>query len=168
MLDLISHGAEQTREIGARLGRRLRGGDVVLLHGDLGAGKTTLAQGIARGLGVADPVQSPTFTIVNEHAAPAVAGAVDRLYHLDLYRLAGDADLDSVGLDDLLAPRDGVTLVEWPERAVDRLPAAYLLVRLDHAGEGKRRLVVEAVPATGPYAARLTGLGRELAGGAST
>ena len=166
MLDLISNSAEQTRDVGARLGRRLRAGDLVLLHGDLGAGKTTFAQGIARGLGVAEPVQSPTFTLVNEHATAGLDGGGPgaRLYHLDLYRLAGDDDLDSFGFDDYLAPTDGVALVEWPERAAARLPDAYLLVRLDHLGEGKRRLVVEPVPRNGPYAARVAGLGRELAG----
>jgi tRNA threonylcarbamoyladenosine biosynthesis protein TsaE len=169
VLDLVSNSAEQTREIGARLGRRLRTGDLVLLHGDLGAGKTTLAQGIARGLGVADPVQSPTFTLVNEHLAggngrPGDGGGGPlRLYHLDLYRLAGDDDLDSFGFDDYLAPVDGVALVEWPERAVARLPAAYLLVRLEPLGEGKRRLAIEAVPADGRYA-WLAELRRELAG----
>lgn len=171
MLDIVSNSAEQTREIGSRLGRRLRRGDLVLLHGDLGAGKTTLAQGIARGLGVAVPVQSPTFTLVHEYEvelAPGEIGAADdavgRFYHLDLYRLAGEDDLDSFGFDDFLAPADGVALVEWPERAATRLPNAYLLVRLGHLGEGKRRLVVEPVPPGGPYAARLAGLGRALAG----
>jgi tRNA threonylcarbamoyladenosine biosynthesis protein TsaE len=166
-LDLVSNSTEQTREIGARLGRRLRAGDIVLLHGDLGAGKTTLAQGIARGLGVVDPVQSPTFTLVNEHEAGIDRKTPERparLYHLDLYRLAGDDDLDSFGFDGYLAPADGVSLVEWPERAAARLPDAYLLVRLEYLGEGKRRLAIEPVPAGGPAAAWLGELRRELAG----
>ena len=164
MLDLVSHSAEQTREVGARLGRRLRAGDLVLLHGDLGAGKTTLAQGIARGLGVADHVQSPTFTLVNEHEGGPADGPPIRLYHVDLYRLAGAEDLASFGFDDYLAPADGVSVVEWPERAASHLPDDYLLVRLETLGEGKRRLVIEPVPAGGRAAARLAGLRRELAG----
>jgi tRNA threonylcarbamoyladenosine biosynthesis protein TsaE len=169
-LDLVSNSADQTREIGARLGRRLRTGDLVLLHGDLGAGKTTLAQGIARGLGVAGPIQSPTFTLVNEYQrridrdSDSSGGEPVRLYHLDLYRLAGDADLDSFGFDDYLAPTDGVSLIEWPERAATRLPDSYLLVRLEHLGDGKRRLVIEPVPASASYAGWMTDLRRELAG----
>ena len=166
-LDLVSNSAEQTREIGARLGRRLRPGDLVLLHGDLGTGKTTLAQGIARGLGVADHVQSPTFTLVNEHETRAPGpkdGQPARLYHLDLYRLAGDDDLDSFGFDDYLAPADGISLIEWPERAAARLPLTYLLVRLEHLGEGKRRLVIEAASSVSRHAAWLCDLRRELAG----
>lgn len=173
VLDLVSNSAAQTREIGARLGRRLRTGDLVLLHGDLGAGKTTLAQGIARGLGVADAVQSPTFTLVSEHPTvadghPSGDGGADgdrpaHLYHLDLYRLSGDGELDSFGFDDYLAPADGVALVEWPERAASRLPPAYLLVRLEPLGDGKRRLAIEAVPPGGRYA-WLGELRRELSG----
>ena len=163
-IDLVSSSAEQTREIGARLGRRLRPGDLVLLHGDLGAGKTTLAQGIARGLGVEGYVQSPTFTLVNEHEGCAAGGAAVTLYHLDLYRLAGEEDLESFGFDDYLAPPDGVSLIEWPERAVGRLPDTYLLVRLEPLAEGKRRLLIEPVPPAGRYAAWLAELRRELAG----
>ncbi len=163
-IDLISTSAEQTRAIGERLGRRLRPEDLVLLHGDLGAGKTTLVQGIARGLGVAEPVQSPTFTLVNEHDGRTPDERPIRLYHLDLYRLVGDdTELDSFGFDDFLAPADGVGLVEWPERAAARLPESYLLVRLDTLGEGKRRLVIASVPPAAHYAAWLGELRRELA-----
>ena len=164
-IDQISSSAEQTRAIGERLGRRLRPGDLVLLHGDLGAGKTTLAQGIARGLGVFGPVQSPTFTLVNELDGRTPDGRSIRLYHLDLYRLAGDdAELDSFGFDDYLAPPDGVALIEWPERAAARLPDSFLLVRLESIGDGRRRLVIASIPPGGRYAAWLGDLRRELNG----
>lgn len=162
-LDLISHSPEQTREIGARLGRKLRRGDLVLLHGDLGAGKTTFAQGIGRGLVVRDVVQSPTFALVHEHDAE-IAGEPGRLYHLDLYRLGGESDLTSIGFDDYVMPEDGVSLIEWPGHAGGRLPDRYLLVRLEHLDQEKRRLVIESVPAEGAVA-WLGDLRRELAGG---
>ena len=149
----MTHDEEATRAIGARLGRLARAGDLILLHGDLGAGKTTLTQGIARGLGIAEPVQSPTFTLVAEHNGRAL-----RLYRLDLYRLSGEADLDSFGFEDYLAPPDGVAVVEWPERAAGRLPDEYLLVRLEPHGEGRRRITVRAVPDDGPYARWLDAL----------
>ncbi len=158
LVEVVSESPERTWEVGACLGRLARRGDLILLHGDLGAGKTTLAQGIAGGMGVAEPVQSPTFTLVNEHdgAAPDVAPL--RLYHLDLYRLAGEADLESFGFEQYLAPVDGVAVVEWPERAAAVLPEAYLLVRLAPAGAEARRITVEAVPAGGAYAGRLEAL----------
>ena len=161
-LELASTSASHTREIGTRLGRLLCPGDLILLHGDLGAGKTTLAQGIAQGLGVADYVQSPTFTLVAEHEGRTPDGQPILLYHLDLYRLAGDDDLDSFGFADYLAPTDAVTVVEWPERAAHRFPPAYLLVRLEHREADRRRLLIEAVPPDGPYAARVDALRRDL------
>src|SRR5688572_8679462 len=122
--------ADETRAFGERLAHHLRAGDVLLLQGDLGAGKTTLTQGIARGLGIDDYVQSPTFILVAEYDGRAADGSPLRLYHLDLYRLADAADLESFGFGDYLEPVDGVSVIEWPERAADELPETYLLIRL--------------------------------------
>ena len=164
---VVSRSPERTRELGVLLGRGARVGDVVLLHGDLGAGKTTLTQGIGEGLGVGEPVRSPTFTLVVEHDGRTPDGEPLRLYHLDLYRLAGADDLDSFGFDAYLAPPDGITVIEWPERAGDALPAAYLLVALEPLAEDARRLSIRAVPADGPYAARVEALRQALHEGAT-
>jgi len=125
-IELVSDSAEETRAIGRRLAAGLRAGDVLLLHGDLGAGKTTFTQGIAAGLGIAGPVPSPTFTLVNEYTG---AGHLS-LYHLDLYRLSGLSETASLGYEEDLEPTDGSTVVEWPERAGLLLPETYLLVSL--------------------------------------
>lgn len=151
-VEIVSESPEQTRALGAAIGRRLRPGDVVLLHGDLGAGKTTLTQGIAEGLGIHDYVQSPTFTLVAEHSGRTAAGDPIVLYHLDLYRLSGAHDLESFGYDEFLAPVDGITVIEWPERAEGWLPDAYLLVHLEVAGPEQRRITVEAIPNVGHLA----------------
>lgn len=165
-IKLVTESAEATRAAGERIGRHLRRGDVVLLDGDLGAGKTTLAQGIARGLGIAAYVPSPTFTLVNEYLGHDPSGGPIRLYHVDLYRLEGAADLESFGFDDYLLPTDGVSLIEWPERAGDRLPERYLQISLEPLGDDRRRLsIAEAAPAAAA-AARLSALGRDL--GAAT
>jgi tRNA threonylcarbamoyladenosine biosynthesis protein TsaE len=148
-LTLVTNSAAQTRDLGAALGRHLLPGTGVLLHGDLGAGKTTLTQGIAHGLGIRGPIQSPTFTLVAEH---------DGLYHLDLYRLSGEQDLDSFGWDHYLSPTDAITVVEWPERAGPSLPDEYLLVQLDVAGPDQRRITLEAVPPNSDLADVLTQL----------
>ena len=92
-MTIVSVGPEATKRLGARLAALLQPGDVVLLHGDLGAGKTTLTQGIATGLGITGSVQSPTFTLVSEHPGVAADGSLLTLYHLDLYRLGGPEDL---------------------------------------------------------------------------
>lgn len=141
--EFLSTDAAETRAFGTRLAQQLRVGDVVLLHGDLGAGKTTLTQGIAQGLGVTEPVQSPTFTLVAEHLGYTADGAPIRLYHLDLYRLGGEDDLEEIGFDDLLAPRDGISIIEWPERAGRWLPERFILVSIEPIREETRRLILD-------------------------
>jgi tRNA threonylcarbamoyladenosine biosynthesis protein TsaE len=134
-LCLRSRGADDTLAIGAALGRLLLPGDVVVLSGTLGAGKTTLTQGIARGLGIDDYVTSPTFTLVNEYR-PRFSGPA--LYHVDLYRTSGAAEAFDLGLDEYLGLADlpaGVAVLEWAERAPDALPAEFLLVRIDRADD---------------------------------
>ncbi len=130
-------GREAMLALGLQLAAGLRAGDVLLLHGDLGAGKTTLTQGIAAGLGVADPIQSPTFTIVSEHKVPANTAGIETLFHLDLYRLDGPEDLETLGWEQFIAPVSAVSVIEWPERAGEWLPDRFLLVRISHVPGGR-------------------------------
>ncbi len=139
-LDLISHSPDQTRRFGYHLGRLARAGDVLLLHGQIGAGKTTLVQGIARGLGVEGYVQSPTFTLASEHAGRTASGERVTLFHLDLYRLEGAGDLASFGYEEYFDEPSGIVVIEWPERLAEELPDEHLLIRLEHLADAKRRL----------------------------
>ena len=116
-----------TEALGERLAGDLGPGDLVVLSGPLGAGKTVLVRGIARGLGVAGPVTSPTFVIAREHR-PLPAGRGVPLVHVDAYRLGGAAELDDLDLDTDLA--EAVVAVEWGEGVAERLAARHLLVRL--------------------------------------
>lgn len=111
---------------GERFGREAALPIVVALAGELGAGKTTLARAICRGFGVADEVTSPTFTLVHEYRAPR-----GRVYHLDLYRLRGPAELTNLGWDEIVSDR-ALVLVEWPDRAGDRLPSDAVRLTLAH------------------------------------
>jgi tRNA threonylcarbamoyladenosine biosynthesis protein TsaE len=130
---LIAPDAEATRAAGARLGRAAEPGDVVCLFGELGAGKTQLAKGIAAGLGVNDTVSSPSFVLMAEYQGRLP------LFHIDLYRLADASDALAGGLiDDRQA--SGVTVIEWAERLGDWLPAARLDVRIEGTGDGPRRV----------------------------
>lgn len=118
------------------MGRALQAPAMIALRGDLGSGKTTLAQAICRGLGVTDDVTSPTFALVHEYAGAAVP-----VYHLDLYRLEGPRDLANLGFDDLVS-RKGIVLVEWPDRAGDLLPGDRVDIALEHVtGDPTRRRV---------------------------
>jgi tRNA threonylcarbamoyladenosine biosynthesis protein TsaE len=120
---LKTTAAEQTRELGERLGQLAPAGTVVLLSGDLGAGKTVFAQGVGSGLGVPGIVASPTFVLLNEHLGGRLT-----LQHADLYRLSGGDEIAELALDE--AALDAVLLVEWPERAGDGLPADHLLIEI--------------------------------------
>ena len=130
----LSAGPQETRELGSRLGKLARKGLVVLLSGDLGAGKTCFAQGVADGLGTpADtPVTSPSYTLLNIHYGRLP------LYHFDLYRLSAVADLEELGYDEV-AEGDGVTLVEWADRLSLPLPAS-LRIELRHIDANRREL----------------------------
>lgn len=145
IIEIVTTSPAETEAVGVTLAGWLRDGDVLLLHGDLGAGKTTLAKGIAAGLHVAAVVSSPSFALVNEYEA-GQAASVSRLYHLDLYRLTASDQLASIGFADLTAPIDGVTLVEWPERALDVLPPHYLLIELETPSPDRRLLCLSFAP----------------------
>jgi tRNA threonylcarbamoyladenosine biosynthesis protein TsaE len=132
-----SGSAVETEALGARIGERLQPGDVVLLSGELGAGKTTLIRGACRALGIAGPVTSPTFTIGQRYG-----GGRMPVSHLDLYRLESLEDEDPALLDDYLGP-DGVAFVEWPGTGEGQLGRTTLQLRLSHAGEDRRRIEVE-------------------------
>lgn len=122
-MKLISKSAEETEKIGIELGEKLKKGQVVSLRGSLGAGKTVLAKGIARALGINEAIVSPTFTIVQEYHGK------EKLYHLDIYRLSGDDEFESMGGEEFLYP-DGITLIEWSEKIEDMLPEDTLFVNI--------------------------------------
>ena len=135
-LEFISRNPEQTRRLGARLGKLLQDGEWICLEGELGAGKTCLAQGIAAGWGVTGPVRSPTFTLIHEFGRPSDR---HKLYHVDLYRIASAAEAWGLGLDELSAG-DSVCVIEWPEHAETILPAERLWIRLTVLDEMRRML----------------------------
>ena len=147
--------ADDTRALAATLGEALEAGDLVLLEGDLGAGKTTFVQGLARGMGLAAAVKSPTFTLVHEYRGLGRPG----LGHLDLYRMPGGRDLSDLGLDDLLAR--GPVAVEWGGRLLAGAPDA-LLVTLSAPGPDDppdRRAV--GLEARGPRGRALLAVARD-------
>lgn len=135
VLVLRSESVATTEDIGAAVASLLRPSDVVILSGELGAGKTAFSRGLGCQLGALDPVTSPTFTIMREHEL--VDGGL--LLHLDAYRLAGPDDADEIGLLELL-DRGAIAVIEWGERIVDALGPDHLLLRLHHddglAGQG--------------------------------
>ncbi len=129
---MISHSAEETRNLGKKLSACLKAGDVVLLEGDLGAGKSEFARGVARGLGISGPVPSPSFTILNAYDEGRIP-----LYHFDWYRLESVQEIYEMGMEEQLGG-DGIALIEWSGRAKECLPERVLEIRI-RALEDERR-----------------------------
>jgi tRNA threonylcarbamoyladenosine biosynthesis protein TsaE len=129
-------GVDQTRALGAAVASLAHAGDLLLLAGDLGAGKTAFAQGFARGLGVTDQVVSPTFTLARQYEGTAL-----RLNHVDVYRLDHLQEAVDLGLSELIDDDGGVTLIEWGDVVIPALPADFLEVRLAYGFDDDERLV---------------------------
>ncbi|MBR3493821.1 MAG: tRNA (adenosine(37)-N6)-threonylcarbamoyltransferase complex ATPase subunit type 1 TsaE [Clostridia bacterium] len=136
---MISHSSAETRLWGARLAEQLQPGDVLLLEGNLGAGKSELTRGIAEGLGIHGPVPSPSFTILNVYDSGRIP-----LYHFDWYRLESAEELFEMGMDEYLGG-DGVAAVEWPERCPEAIPERYLRVTITPTAENEREITWEPV-----------------------
>lgn len=138
---IVTPGPEATERLGECLGLRLQSGDVLCLSGDLGAGKTCLVRGLARGWGVIDHPTSPTFMLVNEYRRER---DLSRFHHVDAYRLQGSEDAKSLGLEDILDAA-GVVVVEWAERIRDALPDEALWIHIEDIGEDTRSFCFEPV-----------------------
>lgn len=146
---MTSQSVEQTIEIGQRLGDLLRPGDLLLLLGDFGSGKTHLVKGIALGLGSSDLVTSPSFVLVNEYRADAAHGDVT-IFHADLYRIDDPGELTGIGLEEAWNGA-GVCLIEWAERAAELLPDDHLAIHIRHVNDTER--VLRFVPRGARYEA---------------
>jgi tRNA threonylcarbamoyladenosine biosynthesis protein TsaE len=139
--EILTHSSEETIAQGREIGAQLKPPLLILLSGDLGAGKTTLTKGIAAGLGAAreDDVTSPTFTLVHRYQGKT------RVYHVDLYRIEGLHDLETLGLEDIFS-ECAVVIVEWPDRLKLRTDWPVIQVQLEHVAEATRRISIDHNP----------------------
>ena len=132
MAVFISHSAEDTISFAKRYASSLKAGDVVLLNGEMGAGKTVFAKGVALGLGIQDEILSPTYAYMNDYDG--------KLYHYDCYRLSGGVQAEALGLTDYFYG-GGVCLIEWAENIADVLPENCKIVNIKKLGEGEREII---------------------------
>ena len=136
MMQITTHSADETQALGQKLASRLAPGDVIAYFGDLGAGKTAFTRGLAQGLGITDPVTSPTYTIVNEYLSGRIP-----LFHFDMYRLSSSDELFDIGWEDYVN-RGSVCAVEWSENVEDAFYGDEVVVRFEKLGPTTRRIII--------------------------
>ena len=136
MLTFQTKSAEETIELGEKIGRLLKKGDIIAMQGTLAAGKTTITKGIAKALGITDTITSPTFCLISEYYGTMP------LYHFDVYRLEGTEDFINLGADDMLYG-DGVSIIEWSEKIMEELPSRTIILRLTPQEDSSRLIEIE-------------------------
>lgn len=135
--EFVTHSPEETIALGEEIGKRLAGGDIIAYTGGLGAGKTTITRGLCVGMGLADEVTSPTFTLVNEYTGSRI-----RLCHFDMYRINGGADLETTGFFDYM-DEDTVLAVEWSENIADELTGDVIRINIERVDDDTRRITLD-------------------------
>lgn len=133
---MITKSAKETEQIGYNLGKTLVGGEIILLEGDLGAGKTVFTKGLARALEVTDDVVSPTFTLLNCYEGRL------KLYHYDAYRLENSDEAEDRGLTEFFGAKDGVCIIEWPQRISDAIQGDVTKVTINYINENEREIII--------------------------
>jgi len=144
MLSFTSHNSRETAQFGAAIARDFSGGEVLALVGDLGAGKTCLSQGIARGLGIKQKINSPTFVVMKVYNLKG-AKTIKKFCHIDAYRLTSASDLVAIGALDYLNRADTATVIEWAEKVTELWPKNTILINLKHQKEDSRKISIKKV-----------------------
>lgn len=140
---IISKSAKQTQQVAARIAENLRGGEVLLLRGDLGSGKTTFTQGLAHALGVTRQITSPTFIIMRSYNLSKKKGDAINFYHLDLYRTESEKDIKGLGLLELLGQKENIVVIEWPEKLVSKIPKNAISLNFKFINVREREITIE-------------------------
>ena len=136
MLTFKTSSAEETIELGKKIGKLLKKGDIIAMQGTLAAGKTTITKGIAQALGITETITSPTFCLISEYEGTMP------LYHMDVYRLDGTEDFINLGTDDMLYG-DGVSIIEWSEKIMDELPSNTIVLKITPQDDGSRLIEID-------------------------
>lgn len=140
--EVITKSARETQELGEKLASDINKGAVLALYGDLGSGKTTFIQGLAKGFGIKQRVLSPTFVIMRQYriANDKLKTTNHYFYHLDLYRIESDRDVEGLGLGEIMMDGDNLTAIEWPEKIANLLPRNRIEIYFEYLGEDERRI----------------------------
>lgn len=146
MKEIVTNSSEQTQALAKSFAQTLQGGDIILLRGGLGSGKTTFTKGLAVGLGIQARIISPTFVIIRMHTLeenPGEKKKIKNMYHLDLYRVDSEEAVLNLGLRDLTQDKESVTIIEWPEKAESLLPKKRYDIQFEYIEENRRRITID-------------------------
>ena len=135
MLEFKTKTSEETIELGFKIGKKLKKGNIIAMQGTLAAGKTTITKGIAKALEITDTITSPTFCLISEYYGKMP------LYHMDVYRLEGSEDFENLGTEDMLYG-DGVCIIEWSEKIMDSLPKETIIINIQPQDDGSRKIQI--------------------------
>ncbi len=140
-MEIITNSPEETYEFGEKLTDHFRGGDILLLIGELGAGKTTLIKGLAVGFGIDNEITSPTFTLMNHYSTHD--HTIKNLVHIDTYRLKDEKELKDIGIEDYLSDPESLCIIEWPEKMVELLKnKKTFTITIEHLAENQRKITM--------------------------
>lgn len=139
----VTKSSDETKLLGKKLGERLKTGAILALFGDLGSGKTTFVQGIAQGVGITQRIVSPTFLILKTYTFQDTKSKPQNFYHADLYRIASEKDIESVGLQEIIRLGDSILVIEWPEKLENQLPKHVQKIRFSYISENEREILYE-------------------------
>lgn len=141
-MEVTAISTEDTQELAKQLAQKIIPGDILVLEGDLGAGKTTFVRYLATELGFSDRVQSPTFVLARQYVHPKENSSIKLINHLDLYRLTSPLELADIGLEEYFDQKDAITILEWPNIASDVLPTHIITIKIEIIGENERKFYV--------------------------
>ncbi len=142
MKKIITNSAHETIKLGEKIASQLKGGEVLCLYGELGAGKTTLIKGIARGLGIKKIITSPTFVLMKVFQVKSQKSKVKSFVHIDCYRIDNASAIEDIGAMEYFRREDAVTVIEWPERIEKLLPKDCIKIKIKHKGEMAREIEI--------------------------
>lgn len=141
-MEVITKSARQTQKLGEKIGHGLKPGAIIALYGDLGSGKTTFIQGLARGLGIKKRIISPTFVFVRQYQVTNYQSPVT-FYHIDLYRVEKFEDTKGLGLEEIFADQNGVIAIEWAEKIKKILPKKRIDIQFNYLNQGERKITID-------------------------
>ena len=138
--EVITNSLQETQAFAEKFAEELKPGDIIALSGELGAGKTTVVQGFAKGLGITNRIISPTFIIARSYEIKNPNKKLEKFYHIDLYRINSEKDLEGLGMKEILSEKDAVVVIEWPERLGSFMPEKRWEIKIESLGENERKI----------------------------